>query len=126
MVNEKKQIKARMSTAEKLVEAGNKKAAAAVNQDNKLFSECLNVVANTKEGQYVLNRLLETCGQFRSSVVSNTDGVTDEGSVQYREGRRSVWIYDIYKYVSVANLKKIMFFNRRKLCLQKKKIQDQD
>ncbi len=119
----KKQIQ-RKSTAEQIVEKGKKKQIDVVNSDNKNFIECINVLANTKEGQYVFNRLMEVCGHLKSSVSQGSTGIVDEGTVQYKEGRRSVFLYDIYKYLNVTNLKKVLFFDRRKLCSQKRKLQD--
>ncbi len=89
--------------------------------DNAVFEECLNVVANTKEGQYVLNRLMDNCGLLRSSVTPSTDGVKEE-VVNYKEGRRSIWLYELHRYLSVKNLKIILFLDRSKLCSAKKTI----
>lgn len=116
--------KNRVSTAGKIIGNGKEKIKTLIQEDDENFKRCLNVVAGTKEGQYVLNRLLEKCGQLKSSVIQLQDGSTDEGTIQYREGRRSIWIYDLYRFFSPKNLKLILFFDRRKICSQKQKVQE--
>lgn len=113
------------STTKQIEKKGIEKIEAIVHTDNENFKQCLNQIAGTKEGQYVLNRLLTNCGQNRSSVIQNEDGSTDKGSIEYREGRRSIWIYELCKYLSDSNLKKILFINRRRICQAKKKIQEE-
>ena len=114
------------STAKSIVKKSKEKVKAMIHVDNENFRECLNEVATTKAGQYVFNRLIENCGQYRSSLVQNQEGITDIGSIEYREGRRSIWIYELRKYLSESNLKKILFLNRRKICQVKKKIQEKN
>ncbi len=109
------------STTKAIIDIGEKKVSKVVNADNEIFKECLNIVAGTKEGQYVLNRLMEKCGHLKSSVIQNPDGSTDEGTIEYREGRRSIWIYDLYKYLNIKSLKTILFLNRRLICTQRTK-----
>ena len=58
---------------------------------------------------------------LRSSVVPNADGIKEE-VVHYKEGRRSIWLFELHKYLSVKNLKTILFLNRRKICQNKKPI----
>ena len=110
----------RKSTAAKIVDKGKKQIVSMVEIDNDNFKHSLNVVAGTKEGQYVLNRLMDNCGFLRSSVILCQDGTIDEGTVEYREGRRSVWVREICKYLSEVNMKKVLFLKRKKLCQTKK------
>ena len=110
----------RKSTAEKIVEKGKKKVESIVRIDDENFKHSLNIVAGTTEGQYVLNRLMDNCGFLRSSVVLSQDGTIDGGTVEYREGRRSIWVREICKYLSDVNIKKVLFLKRKKLCQQKK------
>lgn len=84
--------------------------------DNKIFSECLNFLAESQEGRYVLNRLMARCGTFKPSVMANKDGITDRGAIEYNEGRRSVWVSEIHNFLTPNNLKEVMFFNRRQKC----------
>ena len=108
--NEKK------STTKAIIDIGNEEIKNATDADNIIFKECLNIVAGTKEGQFVLNRLMDKCGFLRLSVnPPNKDGA-DDTVIQYNEGRRSIWLYDLYKYLNVKNLKTILFLNRRLLC----------
>ena len=112
------------STAKSIIDKGKRKIEkqeSITKLDNEIFNECLNIVAGTQEGQYVLNRLMDNCGMLRSSVVPNADGIKEE-VVHYKEGRRSVWLFELYKYLSVKNLKNILFLDRRKLCQNKKQI----
>ena len=113
-----------MSTTQRIIGKGKKqieKQESTVKLDNDTFRESLNVVAGTPEGQYVLNRLLDNCGVFRSSVVPNVEGIKEE-VVHYKEGRRSVWLFELHNYLSVKNLKNILFLDRRKICQSKKPI----
>lgn len=112
------------TTAKKIIDRGMKqieKQESIAKLDNEVFKECLNIVAGTQEGQYVLNRLMDNCGMLRSSVVPNADGIKEE-VVHYKEGRRSIWLFELHKYLSVKNLKTILFLNRRKICQNKKPI----
>ena len=113
-----------MTTTQSIINKGKKqieKQESIVKLDNDTFRESLNVVAGTQEGRYVLNRLMDNCGLLRSSVVPNADGLKEE-VVHYKEGRRSVWLFELHKYLSVKNLKNILFLDRRKLCQSKKPI----
>lgn len=123
-MGKKKAIIKKKSTTDKIIKKGTDEVKSIVVADNNNFKECLNIVANTKEGKYVLNRLMENCGFLKSSVVQIQDGTVDENTVQYREGRRSIWIYELYRFLNKTNLKEILFFDRRKLCKIKKKIQE--
>lgn len=114
----------RKSTAEKLVKKGEEKVESAVVNDNQNFEECINIIAKTKEGLYVLNRLMERSGFLISSVKGLKDGSTDEGAIQFNEGRRSVYLNEIRRFLSNANLKKIEFFDRSVLCKRKRTIQE--
>ena len=114
-----------MTTAQKIINRGKKqveKQESIVKLDNDTFRESLNIVAGTQEGQYVLNRLMDNCGLLRSSVIPNTEGVKEE-VVHYKEGRRSVWLFELHNYLSVKNLKNILFLDRRKLCQSKSKVE---
>lgn len=113
-----------MSTTDRIIKRGKEKIENAVFADNKNFEECLNIVASTKEGQYVLSRLMDKCGFLRSAFVQTPDGILDSGTNEYRGGRQSIWIYELYRYLSVSNLKKILFLNRRRICQQERKIQE--
>ena len=113
-----------MTTAQNILNKGKKqveKQESIVKLDNDTFRESLNIVAGTQEGQYVLNRLMDNCGLLRSSVVPNVDGIKEE-VVHYKEGRRSVWLFELHNYLSVKNLKNILFLDRRKICQSKKPI----
>ncbi len=103
------------------IEKQNLKKQQQIALDNATFQECLNIVASTKEGQYVLNRLMDRCGQNRSSFEQLNDGTFDKIITEYNEGRRSVWLF-MHKYLSIKNLKIILFLDRSKLCQQKKTI----
>ena len=112
------------TTAQNIINKGKKqveKQESISKLDNDTFRESLNIVAGTQEGQYVLNRLMDNCGLLRSSVIPNVDGVKEE-VVHYKEGRRSVWLFELHKYLSVKNLKNILFLDRRKICQSKKPI----
>ena len=112
------------TTAENIINRGKKqieKQDSIVKLDNDTFRESLNIVAGTQEGQYILNRLMDNCGLLRSSVVPNADGLKEE-VVHYKEGRRSVWLYELHNYLSVKNLKNILFLDRRKLCESKQTV----
>ena len=113
-----------MTTAQSILDRGKKqieKQESIVKLDNDTFRESLNIVAGTQEGQYVLNRLMDNCGLLRSSVVPNTDGIKEE-IVHYKEGRRSVWLFELHNYLSVKNLKNILFLDRRKICQNKRSV----
>ncbi len=113
-----------MSTTQVIIGRGKKqieKQESIVKLDNDTFRESLNIVAGTQEGQYVLNRLMDNCGLLRSSVIPNVEGIKEE-VVHYKEGRRSVWLFELHNYLSVKNLKNILFLDRRKLCQNKKPI----
>jgi len=113
-----------MTTAQNIINKGKKqveKQESVVKLDNDTFRESLNVVAGTQEGQYVLNRLMDNCGLLRSSVIPNVEGIKEE-VVHYKEGRRSVWLFELHNYLSVKNLKNILFLDRRKICQNKKLI----
>ena len=112
------------TTAKRIVDRGiNKieKQESIVKLDNDTFRESLNIVAGTQEGQYVLNRLMDNCGLLRSSVIPNTEGIREE-VVHYKEGRRSVWLFELHNYLSVKNLKNILFLDRRKICQSKMEV----
>ena len=114
-----------MTTAERIINKGKKqieKQESVAKLDNDTFMESLNIVAGTKEGQYVLNRLMDNCGGLRSPFVQAQDGKLDIGTSEYRGGKQAVWLYELRKYLSVKNLKIILFLDRRKLCQNKKAI----
>ncbi len=115
--------KKRTSTTKAIIEKGTEKVKNIVKADEEIFKECLNIIASTKEGHYVFNRLLERCGQLKSSVILLQSGV-DEGTTEYREGRRSIWLHDIFRYLNRKNLTNILFLERKKICASKKKIQE--
>jgi hypothetical protein len=112
------------NTAEKLVETGNKKVIQVISEDNKNFRECLNIVAGTKEGRYILSRLMERCSGNRSVLVLDANRDIDDNVLMVNLGKQAVWFDEIMKFISVVNLKKIMFFDRRKLCQTQKTIQN--
>ena len=113
------------TTAKRIVDKGIKKIEkqeSIVKLDNDTFKESLNIVAGTPEGQYVLNRLMDSCGGLRSPFVQTQDGKLDKGTSEYKGGKQAVWLYELRKYLSVKNLKIILFLDRRKLCQSKKPI----
>ncbi len=113
------------TTAERIIAKGKKqleKQETIVKLDNDVFKECLNIVAGTQEGQYILNRLMDNCGGLRSPFVQTQDGKLDQGTSEYRGGKQAVWLYELRKYLSVKNLKIILFLDRRKICQNKKSI----
>ena len=113
------------TTTERIINKGKKqieKQESISQLDNETFKECLNIIAGTEEGRYVLNRLMDNCGMLRSSVIPNVDGIKEE-VVHYKEGRRSIWLFELHKYLSVKNLKIILFLDRRKICQNKKTVQ---
>lgn len=112
------------STAEKLIEAGNKKVKNIAGEDNKNFRECLNIIAGSKEGQYVLSRLMDRCSGKKSVLVLDANRDIDNNVLMVNLGKQAVWFDEIMQHLSVTNLKKIMFFDRRKLCLNKRPIQN--
>ena len=114
-----------MNTTQRIISKGKKqveKQESVVKLDNDTFRESLNIVAGTPEGQYVLNRLMDNCGGIRSPFVQTQDGKLDTGTSEYRGGKQAVWLYELRKYLSVKNLKIILFLDRRKLCQSKKEV----
>jgi len=114
-----------MTTTEKIINKGKKqieKRESIAKLDTDTFIECLNIVAGTQEGQYVLNRLMENCGGLRSPFVQAQDGKLDKGTSEYRGGKQAIWLYELRKHLSVKNLKIILFLDRSKLCQNKKPI----
>ena len=114
-----------MTTTQRIIDRGKKqveKQESISKLDNDTFRESLNIVAGTQEGRYVLNRLMDVCGGIRSPFVQTQDGKLDTGTSEYRGGKQAVWLYDLRKYLSVKNLKNILFLDRRKICQSKKPI----
>lgn len=112
------------STAEKLIEAGNKKVKNIAGEDVKNFRECLNVIAGSKEGQYVLSRLMDRCSGKKSVLILDANRDIDNNVLMVNLGKQAVWFDEIMQHLSVPNLKKVMFFDRRKLCQSKRLIQN--
>ena len=113
------------TTTERIINRGKKqleKQESIVKLDNDVFKECLNIVAGTQEGQYVLHRLMDNCGGLRSPFVQTQDGKLDHGTSEYRGGKQAIWLYELRKYLSVKNLKIILFLDRRKICQNKKTV----
>ena len=114
-----------MSTTQRIIDRGKKqieKKKSITELDNETFKDCLNIVAHTQEGQYVLNRLMDNCGGLRSPFVQTKDGKLDTGTSEYRGGKQAVWLYELRKHLSVKNLKIILFLDRSKLCQNRKPI----
>ena len=89
--------------------------------DDDNFKECINVIANTKDGLYVLNRLMESCGFMRSSLHLDQLQKTDLEGTIYNEGRRSIWVSAIWPALNTTSQIKILKFDRRTLCQQEQK-----
>ena len=121
---------AKKSTSHQIISKGSKKVSKEVEkklqevaEDAQNFKECLNIVASTKEGQYVLSRLIDRCGQNKCSLEQLKDGSFDSIVTDFNEGRRSVWLF-INSFLSMKNKINIMKMDRSKICKTKRKIQD--
>ena len=67
---------------------------------------------------------MANCGFMSTGMSVLPDGSTDPPTNEVLIGRRSVWINEFNKYLNNKNLKAIYFFDRRKICLQKLKVQE--
>lgn len=112
-----------ISSKAKKAQVAQEKAVEEITQDAQNFKECLNVVAATKEGQYILSRLKDRCGQDRSSIEQLSDGTFVTTVTDYNEGRRSIWLF-VNNFLNMKNKINVMKLDRSKICKSKKKIQD--
>ena len=68
------------ATAKVIIENGNRKIEHSKHvaiQDDLNFRESINIIAGTKEGQYILNRIMDKRGKLRTTVLQNAKGKPD-------------------------------------------------
>ena len=61
---------------------------------------------------------------MKSLIILDANRDIDDNVLQVNVGKQSVWFDEIHKYMNVKNLKRILFFDRSRICSQKRKIQD--